>query len=416
MRARRYAILASVGAAFALALGGCALTASPDGGGRPSEPPSASFPAIPPLPSLRIPGSDRFAAVPADPLRYPAASDGRAFVKRLLPRTAGDPSGWATDIFAAFATMDIVPSIENVCAAIAIIEQESGFQVDPAIPGLPRIAWKEIENRRAKLGIPRWALEAALALPSSNGRSFKSRIDKVRTERELNAIFDDFIGMVPLGRTFLAARNPVRTGGPMQVSVEFAEAQVGSRPYPYPVARTLRDEVFTRHGGVYFGVAHLLDYSAPYDAMIYRFADFNAGRYASRNAAFQRALTELSGLNLVADGDLLRYTSDKTQGERGATALAAETMGRRLRLGPGAIEHDLKLAKTAAFEQSLLSLRVFELAQARSGRSLPRAVLPQIDLKSPKIKRKLTTEWFARRVEERYRSCLARAPVLRDAP
>jgi hypothetical protein len=34
--------------------------------------------------------------------------------------------------------------------------------------------------------------------------------------------------------------------------------------------------------------------------------------------------------------------------------------------------------------------------------------MPQIDLKSPKISRKLTTEWFARRVEGRYRNCLNR--------
>jgi hypothetical protein len=38
-------------------------------------------------------------------------------------------------------------------------------------------------------------------------------------------------------------------------------------------------------------------------------------------------------------------------------------------------------------------------------------VLPQIDLKSPKFKRKLTTEWFARRVATRHAACLAR-----DAP
>jgi hypothetical protein len=39
---------------------------------------------------------------------------------------------------------------------------------------------------------------------------------------------------------------------------------------------------------------------------------------------------------------------------------------------------------------------------------LPRAVVPQIHLEGPKISRNLTTEWYARRVDERFRQCLSR--------
>ena len=44
----------------------------------------------------------------------------------------------------------------------------------------------------------------------------------------------------------------------------------------------------------------------------------------------------------------------------------------------------------------------------KAGKPMPRQTMPQIDLKSPKITRKLTTEWFARRVEGRYKTCLGR--------
>jgi hypothetical protein len=335
------------------------------------------------------------------------ASEGRARVASVLPKALADRNGWATDIYAAIATLGLDPSLETICAIVAVNEQESGFKADPTVANLPAIAWKEIERQREKLGIPSLVLKGALAISSSDGRSYSDRIDAVKTEHELSDIFEEIIDRVPLGRRLLAERNPVRTGGPMQVSVAYAQAHAKEKSYPYPVAKTIREEVFTRRGGLYFGVAHLLDYPAPYDAMIYRFADFNAGHYASRNAALQKALTELSGLPLELDGDLV--TRETKDGAIGSTERAARTLASRLEMSPEQIRRDLELEGKPGLERSRLYTRVFRMADAAAGKPLPRAVLPEIKLTSPKFTRNLTTEWFARRVQERYRACLARA-------
>jgi len=338
-------------------------------------------------------------------------TEAREAVLRVLPPSLPDRTGWATDVHAALATLELPSTPVNLCAVLAITEQESSFRADPEVPNLPAIAWKEIDRRAQSAGVPKLAVSAALALSSPDGRSYAQRIDAVKTERELSEIFEDFIGMVPLGKTFFASRNPVRTGGPMQVSVAFAEAQVQTRRYPYPMAASVRREVFTRRGGLYFGAAHLLGYDAPYDKMLYRFADFNAGRYASRNAALQSALSVASGLPVTPDGDLLPHVSGAQSGE---TERAAATLAGRLGLTEAAIRHDLERGDDAGLEKTELYQRVFAYAERLDKRTLPRAVLPRIDLQSPKITRKLTTEWFANRVDERHRRCLARIGTPRD--
>ncbi|HZA95286.1 MAG TPA: DUF1615 domain-containing protein, partial [Burkholderiaceae bacterium] len=335
------------------------------------------------------------------------AADARTLIVRLLPPNLPDRSGWAADIYAAFATQDIAATKENICAVLAVTEQESTFRSDPPVPGLASIAWQEIDRQADRAGVPRFAVHAALRLTSSNGKSYSERIDAATTEKQLSEIFEDFISMVPLGKTFLASRNPVRTGGPMQVSIAFAEDQAAAARYPYPVEHSIRHEVFTRRGGMYFGIAHLLGYEAPYSQPLYRFADFNAGRYASRNAAFQNALSIASGVPLVLDGDLLPPGA-KPETPTGSTELAALAFAKRLDMTAAAIRRDLERGTEAGFERTRLYERVFARADQANGRPVPRAVLPAIDLKSPKIKRKLTTEWFARRVDERYQRCTSR--------
>ena len=331
-------------------------------------------------------------------------TEARAAILRVLPAGLADREGWAADIHAALAAQALPSTAENLCAVMAVAEQESGYRADPAVPGLGAIAWKEIERRADAAGVPMFAVRGALALPSSGGRSYAERIDAVKTERQLSEVFEDFIAMVPLGKTFLADRNPVRTGGPMQVSIAFAEAQAKQRPYPYELRESVRREVFTRRGGLYFGAAHLLGYEAPYEQAIYRFADFNAGRWASRNAAFQNALAVASGLPVTPDGDLITPGS----AQRGETERAALSLAGRLGLSEASIRRDLGKGEGPGFEKTALHERVFAYAEQLDRRTLPRAALPRIELHSPKITRKLTTEWFARRVDERHRRCLDR--------
>jgi hypothetical protein len=344
------------------------------------------------------------AVPPRAPVVDPDAA--RAKIRSLMPASVPNADGWAADIFTAFEALAIKSTGENICGVLAVIEQESTYEVDPVVPGLPSIARREIESRAASRHIPKFMVNAALSLRSPDGRSYSERLDRARTERDLSELFEDFIRSVPLGERLFGDLNPVRTGGPMQVSIAFAERHATKRDYPYPRNGTVRAEVFTRRGGLYFGIAHLLDYGAPYGEMVYRFADFNAGHYASRNAAFQNAVNIVSGKRVALDGDLL------IEGSRdpSATELAIRAIGERLALSNEQIRSALEQGGEHGFERTTLYSRVMAMADAvPPGRPVPRAMVPRIALKSPKITRNLTTDWFARRVETRYERCLARA-------
>ncbi len=326
----------------------------------------------------------------------------KASIVKLMPVKVSNKPAWAGDIYTALHTQKLEPTVSNLCAVIAVADQESSFNADPSVPGLPAIAWKEIDQRAAQLHIPAFLVRTALMIPSPTGKSYRERLDNVRTEKDLSAIFDDFINMVPLGQRLFGRLNPIHTGGAMQVSIAFAEAH--ARDYPYPVNGSIRREVFSRRGGIYFGVMHLLGYPANYSQPLYRFADFNAGWYASRNAAFQAAVMRVSGVSLALDGDLIRYDSDQA----GATEQAVKTLAARLNMSAGALRRDLEKGATIDFEQTDLYQRLFTLADRVAGKRLSREVLPGIKLASPKITRNLTTAWFAARVNDRYQRCLAR--------
>ncbi|MGY3903815.1 DUF1615 domain-containing protein [Aeromonas lusitana] len=336
--------------------------------------------------------------------RKPA--DMKSRIVRFLPRQVPDKQGWANDVVTALTTQDIRVSDHNVCSVLAVAEQEATYQADPVVPGLGKIAWKEINRRAGKLLIPEFVVRSALSIKSPTGKSYAERIDKLRTEREMSEIFEDMIGSVPMGKTLFGNLNPVHTGGPMQVSIAFAEAN--ARGYPYPVKESIRHEVFSRRGGIWFGTKHIFGYPADYPDTLYRFADFNAGWYASRNAAFQAAVSRVSGKTLALDGDLIRYDSDKP----GNTELAVYSIASRLSMSQNAIRQSLRLGDSDEFAKTDLYGRVFTLAEQKAGSRLPRAILPGIQLKSPKITRNLTTAWFAKRVDDREQACVRKMATI----
>ncbi len=331
--------------------------------------------------------------------------DVRAELLRKLPVSLPERDGWARDIQAAFAAQDIDPTSENLCAALAVVEQESTYRVDPPVPGLPGIARSEIDRRAAAMHVPELLVEAALKVRSPDGRTFAERIAALRTEQQLSSLFEELAGRIPMGQRLFGRFNPIHTGGPMQVRIDFADRH--ARGYPYPLDGSMRREVFSRRGGLYFGIKHLLGYPADYPAMRYRFADFNAGWYASRNAAFQRAIGIASGTRLAGDGDLL--TPAAPMDAPGLTEQALRNLGGRLGMDAAAIRADLQRGEQAGFANTDLYRQVFAMADAKGmGKPVPRAALPDIALSSPKISRKLTTAWFAGRVEARWKACLAR--------
>jgi len=340
---------------------------------------------------------------------YNNEQEGSALLDKLLPRGIPARREWHGDIMTAFTHLKIPYAPQYFCAVLAVAEQESGFNPDPVVPNLSRIVWGQIEERRQKYFIPSLVVDAAMLKKSPNGQTYKERVNALRTKKQMNALFEDMIRELPFGQTIFEHKNPIRDGGPMQVSVAFAETQVRAWPYPYSYT-SLRDEVFSLRGSVYFGTAILLQYPISYPDMVYRFADYNAGRYASRNAAFQLAVQHLSGQKLALDGDIMLYSDKMNRVLSGATSdtqRALNGLAGRLRLSPDEMARDLRQEKLAAFSQTEVYKRVFALAD-QSGKAAPRQIIPQIVLISPKFTHQLTTEWFARRVDGRYEKCMQR--------
>ncbi len=66
--------------------------------------------------------------------RRPAA-EVQSQIVLLMPQTVRDSNDWAADIQVAFDHLGIETDKSHLCAALAVIAQESGFEADPKVPG-----------------------------------------------------------------------------------------------------------------------------------------------------------------------------------------------------------------------------------------------------------------------------------------
>ncbi|MFN4141298.1 DUF1615 family protein [Aestuariivirga sp.] len=345
-----------------------------------------------------------------------------ALANRIVPR-GKDPSGWGRDVFEALKRNGIRTTRQNVCSVMAVIEQESTFTANPEVKGLGRMAEKEIEEKVRSIPLLPAGAHAGvhlfLATRPSPEKSYLKLIRAAKTERDLDLVFRnmafylfrEYATTRLLNTPAVAGRvdavNPVSTLGSMQVSISYAAAEVEKakgRRLTASAIWKLRDELYTRAGGVNYGTRMLLGYHAGYGSRLYVFADFNAGRFASRNAAFQHMVAELSGDQLALDGDLLIYGKGEAQTEPSATEKAVRRLG--LGLGEKEIRADLLQGKAFGFRDTATYHRVSAAYEKKIGRKAPYAMVPQIRLKSPKITSNMTTERFARAVMRRYEKCL----------
>ena len=186
-----------------------------------ANPPTPTLPplVLPPSAAIVPPTNSNAALPPVTlpepqiPLQPPNIDQARALLQQLLPTKMKDRNGWRNDILNAFTGLKIPYEAQYFCAAIAIIEQESSWQSDPTVANLDKIVWKEIEKRADKYHLPMLAVKLALLKPSADGRSYKARIDALKTEKQMNALFEDMVADAgKIGLPF-EMKNPIRTGG-----------------------------------------------------------------------------------------------------------------------------------------------------------------------------------------------------------
>lgn len=346
----------------------------------------------------------------------------------LIPNRVKEPLSWATDIVAISDELKIARTAENMCTIVAVVDQESNFIADPTVPGLGKKAIKEINERlEDKLGKTMAGyFNNMLKTKPTPEDNYLSQLEKVKTERELDELYREMFefyskeyhvnllaGAAKLvGQNIAENFNPITTLGSMQVHIRYAKEHNPK----LQSTNVLRDELYKQYGGLYYGIHRLMMYETHYDKPLYRFADYNSGMYSSRNAAFQETFNKLAKTKLDLDGDMLLYNKDgDPRMQKSGTEEAFILYFSTIPTAPTAsqIRKDLKLEKTKAFEETETYQFVMNRYKDKIGKDAHYAIMPKVVISGPKLSRDYNTNWFAERVNGRYKKCMQTAKRLK---
>lgn len=365
---------------------------------------------------------------PPPPLPFTEQAVDAAKLARGFPsKKVKDRAGWAEDLLAVFYAHHLPATNGAACEVVAVVEQESGFAPDPAVPGIGGLVDRWIEEKQATMGkLPAWAFQEGLRAvldQKAPGRTqtWNEELRAAKTERDVDLAFRAFVDHhrqklpPPLRAAESAAAlvgldlddlNPITTAGCMQVKVDWAEDHARA---DHLEPDGVRDDLYTRAGCLHYGTVRLFA-DTRYEEPLHRFADFNAGAFASRNAAFQEQVASLAGRKLALDGDLLIYQDGKPTDRPSETLLAVVEVATtyQLELAEGRIRRDLAKGQSAELEATETWTRLKGLYEAVTKKKPAYARVPDLHLDSIKFDRDLTTAWFAQNVQKRYESCLSR--------
>ena len=142
--------------------------------------------------------------------------------------------GRGGDLLDVLKLHNLPASKENICAAIAIIDQESSFVADPAVAGLGKISEAALRAKMDKVPVLGRVALHFLEVTPSPADNYLARIRAARTERDLDLVYRNLVedagkqtglGLVinsGLINKQIDGRNEIDTIGSMQVSVDFA--------------------------------------------------------------------------------------------------------------------------------------------------------------------------------------------------